>query len=218
MIEVEIYSDVVCPWCYIGKRRWETALKQLSVLHGDDVRNQISVVYRPYQLDPSAPPEATAVRSAYAAKFGGEEKADQIIGQVTQTAATEGLHFRLDQAQRVNTRDAHRLLSFALTQDRQPEMKERLLHAYFTEGIDLGSHVELAGLAGEAGLDQQEVERYLASDAGNAQLDAELRTAAEIGITAVPTFVFDGQFAVPGAQDPEVFLRVLTKLVARSAA
>jgi predicted DsbA family dithiol-disulfide isomerase len=218
MIEVEIYSDVVCPWCYIGKRRWETALKQLAVLFGEDVRNQVAVVYRPYQLDPTAPPEAEPLRRAYAAKFGGEERADEIIQQVTDAAAAEGLRFQLDKAQRVNTKQAHRLLSYALDQGRQPQLQERLFHAYFTEGVDLSDHAELVRLAGDIGLDKPEVWRYLESDQGYAKLDVELRNALELGVTAVPTFVFDGQFAVPGAQDPEVFLRVLTKLVARSAA
>ncbi len=218
MIEVEIYSDVVCPWCYIGKRRWETALKQLAVLHGDDVRNQVSLVYRPYQLDPKAPATATPVRTAYAAKFGGEERADEIIATVTQTAATEGLDFRMGIAQRANTRDAHRLLAFALDHGRQPEMKERLLYAYFTEGINVSDHNELVRLAGDVGLNKDEVSSFLASDQGSQQLDADFQAATELGISAVPTFVFNGQFAVPGAQDAEVFLRVLTKLVAKSAA
>jgi predicted DsbA family dithiol-disulfide isomerase len=218
MIEVEIYSDVVCPWCYIGKRRWETALKQLAVLHGESVRDQISVIYRPYQLDASAPAEATPVRTAYAAKFGGEEQADEIIRQVTATAATEGLNFRLDRAQRVNTRDAHRLLAYAYEKDRQPELKERLLRAYFAEGVDLSDHAQLVRLAAEVGMDSEQAQQFLASEDGNVLLDSQLLNATEIGVTAVPTFVFDGQFAVPGAQDPEVFVRVLTKLMARSAA
>jgi predicted DsbA family dithiol-disulfide isomerase len=212
-VEVEIFSDVVCPWCYIGKRRWETALKMLVEARGEAVLNDIHVVYRPFQLDPTAPKEPSPVLQAYAKKFGGEEKAQQIINTVTETAASEGLGFRMDIAQRANTRDAHRLLNMALAAGKQPAMKERLLQAYFVEGVDIGNLPALAGLAGDVGMRAYDILESLESEEGAELLDAELQSATDIGVTAVPTFVFNGEFGLPGAQDPEVFVRVLGKLL-----
>jgi predicted DsbA family dithiol-disulfide isomerase len=212
-VEVEIYSDVVCPWCYIGKRRWERALDQLVNQHGPAVLDRINVVFKPYQLDPSAPAVPVPVREGYAKKFGGEAKADQIIAHVTQTAAGEGLGFRMDRALRANTRHAHRLLEFAVHHGLQPQIKERLLSAYFVEGLDVGNIDTLANLASEVGLDHNEVAVFLQSGDGVRELVDELNAGVERGVSAVPTFVFNGEFAVPGAQDPEVFVRVLTKLL-----
>ncbi len=218
MVSVEIYSDVVCPWCYIGKRRWEQALAQLKATHGDDVVDHLEVVFKPYQLDPTAPSTPTPVADAYAKKFGGPERAASIIDNVTQIAAGEGLGFRMDIALRANTRNAHRLIAYALQHGDQAAMKERLMRAYFIEGLDVGSSEVLAELAAEVGLDAELVRGYLASDAGTDALDHELREATEIGVSAVPTFVFNGEFAVPGAQDPEVFVRVLSKLLDQTSA
>ena len=216
MVKVEIYSDVVCPWCYIGKRRWEAALQRLAVQRGESVLAVFDVEFKPYQLDPTAPSTPTPVREAYAKKFGGPERADSIIANVSQIAAEVGLEFRMDRALRANTRNAHRLIALAFDHDLQAAMKERLMKAYFVDGLDVGSTEVLVELAGEVGLDPIAAQRYLESDVGIEQLDAELAEAHEIGVSAVPTFVFNGEFAVPGAQDPEVFLRVLSKLLDQS--
>jgi len=212
---VEIYSDVVCPWCYIGKRRFEAALERFE--GGDDV----TVVYKPFQLDPRAPKEPTPVADAYARKFGGPEEAIRIIERVTDTAAADGLDFHLDVAQRANTFDAHRLLAYAHERGVQAAMKERLLQAYFTEGKDVADHEQLADLAAQVGLDKAAVAAFLASDDGVEALRVELRDSLERGITAVPTFVFNGLWSVPGAQDPDTMLlvlqRVAEKLAARSS-
>ncbi len=213
MISVEIYSDVVCPWCYIGKRRWESALNELVAQRGEGVLKEISVVYRPYQLDPTAPSAPSPVAETYAKKFGGPERAQAIMSNVSQIAATEGLGFRMDIALRANTRDAHRLIGFALSEAKQHEMKERLMRAYFVEGLDVGSREVLVQLAAEVGLDAEDVRGYFASDAGIGALNSQLIEAQEVGISAVPTFVFNGEFAVPGAQDANVFVRVLSKLL-----
>src|SRR5436853_2946136 len=125
---VEIYSDVVCPWCYIGKRRFETALEQFPG------RDDVTVVWRPFQLDPNAPRTATPVLDAYARKLGGPAEAARIVERVTTMAAPEGLEFHLDVAQRANTFEAHRLIAYAERHGRQDLMNERLLRAYFTEG------------------------------------------------------------------------------------
>jgi len=209
---VEIYSDVVCPWCYIGKRRFEAALERF------EGRDDVTVVYKPYQLDPRAPTEPTPVVDAYARKFGGPEEAMRIIERVTDTAAPEGLEFHLEIAQRANTFDAHRLLAYAHERGLQAAMKERLLQAYFVEGKDVADHAQLAALAADVGLDEAEVAAFLASDAGVDDLRDELRDSVERGITAVPTFVFAGLWSVPGAQDPDTMLRVLEIVTEKLAA
>jgi predicted DsbA family dithiol-disulfide isomerase len=206
-VKVDIWSDVVCPWCYIGKHRFEAALA------GFAGRDAVEVTYRSFQLDPTAPPGvATPVAEAYARKFGGPEEAARIIDRVTRVAATAGLDLRLDRAQRANTFLAHRLLWWAGQHGRQVAMNERLLQAYFVEGWNVGDPDTLAELAGDVGLDPAVVGRFLASDGGTTEVHAELRQAAEAGITAVPTFVFDERWVVPGAQDVDVFARVLERV------
>jgi predicted DsbA family dithiol-disulfide isomerase len=206
---VEIYSDVVCPWCYIGKRRFEDALSRF------EGRDDVTVVWRPFQLDPHAPTTPTPVADAYARKFGGPEQAGRMIERVTTTAAGDGLEFRLDIAQRANTFDAHRLIDYAARHGRQGAMKERLLQAYFVDGLDVADPSVLAGLAADAGLDAEDVRRFLASDERQAELREELMQGLERGVTAVPTFVFENTWAVPGAQDAETMLRVLRTVAER---
>jgi predicted DsbA family dithiol-disulfide isomerase len=208
---VEIYSDVVCPWCYIGKRRFEEALSEFE--HADE----IEVRWRPFQLDPRAPATPSPVLDAYARKFGGPERAMEIIDHITAVAASEGLDFHLDIAQRGNTFAAHRLL-WHVRDDPvlQSALKERLMQAYFVEGADVGDATTLATLAGEVGI--PDAAEFVASGDGVDEVRAGMATAASLEITAVPTFVFDGgRWSVPGAQDPEVFLLVMRKLYERAA-
>ena len=211
-MSIEIWSDVVCPWCYIGKRRFEAAAEQLR----DEV--DLQIVYRPYQLDPTAPPTPSPAREAYAKKFGGPEQAQAIFDKVTEVAAGEGLEFRMDLAQRANTLAAHRLLWLAEATGQQQVLKERLLRAYFTEGRDISSHDTLAELAAEVGMPADNVRAYLASNDGTAQVRQWLDTAHEEGITAVPTYVLEGKWAIPGAQDTDTFVRVIRKLLAAEPA
>jgi predicted DsbA family dithiol-disulfide isomerase len=210
---VEIYSDVVCPWCTIGKARFEKALAMI----GPEKAAQLEVVWRPYQLDPSAPKEPMPVAIGYAKKFGGPEKAAEIIANVTNVAAGEGITFRMDIAQRANTFDAHRLIGHALEVggvELQHRVKQRFLDAYFAEGVDVGSKSELARLSVEVGLfpNVDEGESYLGSNAGAQRTRDEIADGMDRGVSAVPTFVFDGKWSVPGAQDPDTFVRVLGKL------
>ena len=206
---VEVWSDVICPWCYIGKRRFEAALAQWN---GTD---EVQIVYRPFQLDPRARAEPTPVADAYARKFGGPERAAAIMEHLTEAAAEVGLEFHLDRALRANTLDAHRLLAWAEPLGLQGELKEGLMHAYFSEGANVADHATLARLAGEVGLDRDAAAEALASGACAAEVTAGLAQAEELGITAVPTYVFNGAVGVPGAQDPDVFVRVLDRVVAR---
>ncbi|MEN9644480.1 MAG: hypothetical protein RL238_1149 [Actinomycetota bacterium] len=209
-MNVEIWSDVVCPWCYIGKRRFETAVEQLK----DEA--DIEIVFRPYQLDPTASPGKSApVKEAYAKKFGGPERAEQIIGHVTSVAAEEGLEFHMEKALRANTLLAHRLLWLAEATGQQYALKERLLQAYFVDGLDVGDPEVLADCAAEVGMPRDRVLAFLASDDGVDEVRAQLAFAAEAEITAVPTYVIDGRWAVPGAQDPDTFVTVIRRLLAK---
>jgi predicted DsbA family dithiol-disulfide isomerase len=206
-MRVEIWSDVICPWCYIGKRRFEQAIAEYE--GADDVE----IVFRPYQLDPTASPgSATPVREAYARKFGGYEKADQIMGHVTSVAAGSGLEFHMERAIRANTLLAHRLLWLAEHEGDQPDMKERLLQAYFMDGENVGDPETLARIAVDAGLAADRVDAVLHGPLGLAEVRQQLEEGQNLGISAVPTYVFDGRWSVPGAQDPEVFLNVLRRV------
>ncbi len=217
MLEVEIWSDVVCPWCYIGKRRFERAVAEVA---GEI---EVRAVYRPYQLDPTASPgKATPVIEAYAKKFGGPEQAAKIIEHVSGIAAAEGIEFRMDRALRANTLLAHRLLWVAEATGEQHALKERLLQAYFEEGLDIGDPDVLAECAADVGVERDAARAFLDSTDGVEQVQAFLAFAADNGITAVPTFVFAGEgeqsWMVPGAQDTDVFVRVFRKLAQTSPA
>lgn len=209
---VEIWSDVVCPWCYIGKRRWEKGLADFRAANPDV---EIEVAYRSFQLDPTAPEgPGQPVIAGYEKKFGGPEKAREIIDHVTNEAAGEGLEFDMDSAVRANTLLSHRLLVLAEQQGVQLELKERLMKAYFVEGQSLGVVDNLVRLATEVGIDAEEARAWLSGDAGKAEVLSHLEFAGQAGITSVPTFVFDRQTGVPGAQPAELFTQILTELTA----
>ena len=211
-LQVEIWSDVVCPWCYIGKRRFEKAAAALA----DEV--DLQVVFRPYQLDPTASPgKATPVVEAYAKKFGGPQRAEQIIAHVSNEAAGEGLEFRMDRALRANTLLAHRLLWLAEATGHQYALKERLLQAYFCDGLDVGDPATLAACAADVGMPEDRVLAFLESDDGTAEVRSQLLSAMDAEISAVPTFVLDGRWAIPGAQDPDTFITLIRRLLTRQA-
>jgi predicted DsbA family dithiol-disulfide isomerase len=204
-VDVEIWSDIACPWCYVGKRRFETALAQFE--HRDDV----SVTWRSFELDPAAPPERTGDRAErLAEKYGMTvEQAREAEQRLTDVAAGEDLPFRFDIARSGSTFDGHRLVHLAETHGLQDEMKERLLRAYFTEGELMSDHETLVRLAGEVGLDEQDVRELLAGDRYAEEVRADERTAGELGISAVPTFVIDRKLGASGAQPPEALLDLL---------
>ena len=225
---VEIWSDVVCPWCYIGKRRFEAALEKFTDEHPDE---EVEVRYRAYLLDPRAPVgESQPVREAYARKFGGPEAAEAILGRVTNEAAGEGIEFRMDIALRSNTVLAHRLLVLAdqLSQappaaggepdpDLQLKLKERFLAAYFTEGRAIGDPEVLLELVAEVGIDPAEARRWLDEGGGRDEVADQLEQAADAGITGVPTFVFNRRVAVPGAQDPDTLAIMMDRALTLSS-
>jgi predicted DsbA family dithiol-disulfide isomerase len=222
-VTVEVWSDVVCPWCYIGKRKFASGLSQVQAeLTEAGVDVSFDVSYHPYQLDPTAAPGAAGpVIEAYAKKFGGQERAEAIIANVSERAAEVGLDFRMDRALRANTLLAHRVIWLAGQPDSpvaQDATKERLLRAYFHDGLDIGDPDVLADCAAEVGFDRAETYEFLVSERGTDEVRAELDLANDNGITAVPTYVINGRWAVPGAQEPETFAQVLRKMADQAVA
>ena len=209
-MEIEIYADVVCPWCYIGKHRFEKALAS----YAGDVT---AVRYRPFQLDPSPVPHPEPTIEALARKFGGPERARQMTEHTAATAARDGLEINFAKALTANTFDAHRLVALADQVGKSGEMVEALYRAHFVDGVDVGSHDELARLAGTVGLSSSEAAEYLASGAGADEVRAALTEARDLGITAVPMFVFAGKYGVSGAQEPSTLLQVLAEVSQREA-
>jgi predicted DsbA family dithiol-disulfide isomerase len=222
-VTVEVWSDVICPWCYIGKRKFAAGLVQAEAeLAAEGIAVDFDVGYRPYQLDPTAAPGvAGPVADAYAKKFGGPERAAAIIEHLTERAAEVGLEFRMDRALRANTLLAHRLIWLTGQPGspvEQDAMKERLLRAYFVDGLNVGNPDVLADCAAEIGMDRKTVSEFLASGRGTDEVRAELDAASDSGITAVPTYVINGRWAIPGAQEPETFAQVLHKMAVQAVA
>jgi predicted DsbA family dithiol-disulfide isomerase len=189
-MRVEIWSDVVCPWCYLGKRRFERALE--SFAHADEVE----VTYRSFELDPSAPKDVTTptVRML-AGKYGmTADQASDAQRQMEQRAAKDGLTFRMDGLRSGNTRDAHRLLHLAKDAGRQADLIERLHRGYFTEQLSIFDHAALTKLAVEAGLDRNEAADVLASEEYGPAVDTDEAMASTLGVTGVPFFVIDRRY------------------------
>ena len=205
-MKVEIWSDVVCPWCYIGKRRFESALEQFG--H----RGEVEVEFRSFELNPNADPaEQGNLEEALARKYRlSLEQARALNARVVDAAAGEGLHYRLDIAKRGNTFDTHRLIHLAATMGLQAAMKERLLAAYFTEGKAIGDQDTLVELAAEIGIDAEQARTVLADGSFGDQVREDEREATELGITGVPFFVINRRYGVSGAQPPELILKALT--------
>ncbi|MEO3775835.1 DsbA family oxidoreductase [Micromonospora sp. B11E3] len=208
-MEIEIYADVVCPWCYIGKRRLEQALASYD--------GEVSVRYRPFQLDPSPVPTPQPLVEGMAAKFGGRERAEQMFAHVTRVAADSGLRLDFDRAVMANTFDAHRLVRYATERGHAAETVDALYKAHFTDGVNVGSREALARIAAELGLDEAEASAYLDSSQGVLEVAADLAAARELGVTSVPTFVLAGKYAVAGAQEPETLLAALAEVEHRES-
>lgn len=211
-MQVEIWSDVVCPWCYIGKRRFESALASFPE------REHVEVVWRSFELDPDAPRHSPeTLNELLAHKMGAPvERVAAAQERLTALAADEGLDYHLDRAQHGNTFDAHRLIHLAAEHGRQGEMKEQLMHAYFTEGKAIGEPDALVEVGSSVGLDPHELRSTLDNEAYADAVRADERRAAQLGISGVPFFVFDGRYAVSGAQPTDVFRSVLQRAWAES--
>jgi predicted DsbA family dithiol-disulfide isomerase len=204
---IDIVSDVVCPWCYIGKRRLEAALDM-----GDRPRPEIR--WHPFQLNPDIPPEGVDRRAYLEAKFGGPERAREIYARVEDAGREEGIAFAFERiARQPNTVDAHRCIAWAqsIAPERTGGLVDRLFRAYFTEGTNIGEIRELARLAGEAGYDAAAALSHLESDAGRAEIAAADKQWKEMGISGVPFFIFNRRIAVSGAQPPGILADALAQ-------
>jgi predicted DsbA family dithiol-disulfide isomerase len=204
-VHVEIWSDIACPWCYIGKRRFEAALA------GYEHRDEVSVTWRSFELDPSAPPERPYDGATHLAEKYGmtREKALEMQAQMTDNGARDGLDFRFDLARGGNTFDAHRIVHLAAAHGRQDAMKERIMRAYLTEGELISDHATLERLALEVGLPVAAAHEVLSGDRFAAEVRADERTAAQLGIRAVPFFVVDRAIGASGAHPPAQLLELL---------
>jgi predicted DsbA family dithiol-disulfide isomerase len=211
-VMVDVVSDVVCPWCYIGKRKLEAALGELAV---QDPAAEPAVRWHPFQLNPDLPPQGIP-RSAYLhAKFGGESRAADIYARVKAVGVEVGIAFDFDRIEvQPNTLPAHRLIAWA--QERADavvtsDLVERLFQAYFVQGRAIGEPEVLAQIASEAGLERDAAREMLASSEGLAAVSAEDREARSVGINGVPFFIFNGSTAVSGAHDPKTLLEAIAK-------
>jgi predicted DsbA family dithiol-disulfide isomerase len=213
-LTIDIISDVVCPWCYIGKRRLEAALRQLAARE-PALRPIVS--WHPFQLNPDLPREGIDRRVYVEDKFGGPHRAREVYERIRRVGVEVGIAFAIDAIKRQpNTRDAHRLVSWAQAQGDADALVEQLFRAYFLDGRFVGDQEVLAAVAGEAGLDADAARAYLASAEGDEAIVAMDRRVRELGVGGVPFFIFDGRVAVSGAQEPEALLEAISE--ARAAA
>jgi predicted DsbA family dithiol-disulfide isomerase len=214
---IEVFSDVVCPWCWLGKRRLERAIGELPL--GDE----IEVRWRAFQLDPGAPAQPQPYREVLARKYGSASAVAAMTRRLTDAGRAEGLDYRWDTVQRVNSFDAHRLLAWTgdtAGHGAKAALEERLFHAYFTEGANIADREQLAALAAETGLDGTEAARLLTTDGYGDEVRADRALAAELDIMGVPAFVLEGRdqsLVVPGAQEVETFRLVISRARERLA-
>ncbi|WP_430398679.1 DsbA family oxidoreductase [Ferrovibrio sp.] len=207
-MRIEIVSDVICPWCFIGKRRLEKAMALRP-----DIEFEIG--WRPFQLNPDMPREGADRKSYLEAKFGGPARAKEIYARVAGEGAKEGIAFDFDGIKRTpNTLAAHSLLRWALEDGVQYDVKEKLFQAYFLQGRDIGDAAVLAEIAAEAGMDHAAVLGKLEQGIDAEVIEAEDRMARELGITGVPFFIVERRYGLSGAQPPEVLLDVIDKALA----
>ncbi|MCU0827149.1 MAG: DsbA family oxidoreductase [Tabrizicola sp.] len=208
MIRLDIFSDPVCPWCYVGKANLDRALAD----HPDHL---FQIQWHPFQLNPDLPPEGVAKRAYLEAKFGGKARVDAIHERLREVARAAGVEMDPDKPQRMpNTLNAHRLIHWAGIEGCQPEIVHRLMRAYWTEGRDIGDLDTLAAIAGEGGMDQAATLRLLHSDADADDIAARDADARHKGVNSVPTFLIAQQYVVSGAQPPETWGKVIEELAA----
>ncbi|MGA8987124.1 DsbA family oxidoreductase [Aeromicrobium sp.] len=212
-VKVDIWSDIACPWCFVGKRRFEAAATQYTEAGGE-----VAVEYHSFELAPDTPVDFDGTEVDFLVRHKGmpAEQVTRMLEQMTQLATTEGLSYDFDALQHTNTVKAHELLHHAKAKGRQLDMKERLLAAYFEEGRHVGRIDDLADLAEEIGLDRAEAVEAMTSGQFLPAVEADKDQAYEYGISGVPFFVVDGRFGVSGAQDPAAFLDILQKAGAGS--
>ena len=203
-LTIDVVSDAVCPWCFVGKRRLDEALDGLP-----DV--PVEIRWRPFQLDASIP-QGGISRVEYLTRKFGPERAHDMHERLTGVGAEAGIPFAFDKIVRSpNTLDAHRLIRWAQSTGRQSELVERLFNAYFIEGRDIGDRDTLAAIAGEFGFDRADIRARLDSDVDRADVEGDIETAQRIGVTGVPFFILDGKYGLSGAQPPETLAAAIEK-------
>jgi len=207
-MQIDIVSDTVCPWCFIGKRRIARAMAMRP-----DVK--FDVFWRPYRLDPTVPREGVDRRAYLKAKFGDSPRSTAMGEAIRAEGAAEGITFAFEKISKTpNTLDSHRLVHWAGGVGVQDAIVEALFKAYFVDGRDVGDQAVLVAIAAEAGMDGALVERLLASDADLQPVEREAGLANEMGISGVPTFIFDSRLMISGAREPELLVRVIDKALA----
>lgn len=208
VVEIDVFSDVVCPWCYVGRQRLARAIDSVAERH--DVR----VTWKPYQLNPWMPPEGMDRAEYRRMKFGSAERSSGMDARLVEAGRGEGIELAFDRIARTpNTVDAHRLIWYGGQQGRQVEVVDALFAAYFTDGRDIGDRAVLAEAAGRAGLDPEAARRFLDGDDGLAEVEEEEAVGRSFGIDGVPFFVLAGKYGVSGAQPAEVLANVIERVV-----
>jgi predicted DsbA family dithiol-disulfide isomerase len=201
-MQLDVFSDTICPWCYVGKRRLERALKARP-------QQGLTIRWRAFQLNPGMPADGMDRRAYVEAKFGSPERAQAIYETVRSAGQSEGIAFAFERIRRTpNTLQSHRLIRFAAARQRQNETLEALFRAYFIDGRNIGDRDVLADVSGSAGLDRREAVDYLAGDADIETILNEDTLARRAGINGVPCFIFNGRYALSGAQEPEAFFQL----------
>ncbi len=207
-MQIDIVSDTVCPWCFIGKRRLARALALRPAV-------PVEVFWRPYRLDPTIPREGVDRKAYMQAKFGNNPNRAAMSEALRGEGASEGIAFAFDRIARTpNTLDSHRLIRWAGGAGVQDALVERLFEAYFVEGRDIGDAGVLTDVAGAAGMDATLVAELLSGDSDLAVVEREAGMANQMGISGVPTFIFDSTFMISGAREPEILVRVMDKALA----
>jgi predicted DsbA family dithiol-disulfide isomerase len=200
---IEVYADIACPWCYVADKRLQKALASRPDL-------KVERHWRPFQLQPDLPQSGLEWNTFAADKFGGWERAQAMFGYVSQAAEGDGLEFNFDRiASAANTANGHRLILWAAEQGQEWEMAHALFKAFFTDGRDLSNRAELAAIAGEVGLEPETAYAFLKTDRFEAEVDYSQQRASELGIRGVPFFIFEGKYAVSGAQPVESYQRAI---------
>ncbi|MEM6763158.1 MAG: DsbA family oxidoreductase, partial [Pseudomonadota bacterium] len=201
-LKIDVVSDVMCPWCFVGKRRLEKALDNIGI--------DVAVEWHPFQLDQTLPPEGKDRQQYLSEKFGGPERAAEIYAQISAAGDTENIAFKFDAIKKSpNTLNAHRVIRWAGIEGVQDQVVERLFALFFLEGGDLSDADVLAKAAADAGMDGEMVKRLLASGADLAETEAEVAHAQKIGVTGVPTFILAGKYAISGAQPADVLANAI---------
>jgi predicted DsbA family dithiol-disulfide isomerase len=206
-IKIDIFSDAICPWCYVGKKRLEKAVAASAKGH------EFDVAWHPYQLNPLTPAEGVSRQDYLSQKFGGPEHLRLMDARMKEVGLGEGIDFHQEKIARTpNTLDAHRLIWLAGKEGRQNETVENLFRAYFTEGQDIGDRAVLTRIAGESGLDPARVAAFLNSDQGRAEVLAFEKQIKEAGIRGVPLFIINGEAVIEGAEPAETFIQTFESL------